>query len=367
MSVYKKKGSPYFHYDFVWKGQRFSGTTGLETKRQAEAYEARVRSDAILSVRKLQPITVDEATGLYAEHAETLPSWRTIRYILRELVAGLGKSKLLSEVTQRDLQTYFAKRRAELSNASVNREIENARAVWNRVKSAKVYDFGDMPEWTALMLKVPARPPRELSTIEEPKLFEQLRADLVDVCDFALKSGWRLSEVIGLRWSDCDFATRQAITKIKGGDTVKRPLTPTLIALIANQPKVGPMVFTYVCQKSRAGSLDRKTGRKKPGRIAGQRYPVTATALRGPWEAAKLAGEIEGFRFHDLRHTRGTRIVRATGSLAAAKEALKHTNIKTTLRYAHVLDDDVRHALDASESRSIPEAGAETVKSAKKA
>ncbi|MBB3861749.1 integrase [Novosphingobium hassiacum] len=52
---------------------------------------------------------------------------------------------------------------------------------------------------------------------------------------------------------------------------------------------------------------------------------------------------------HDLRHTRGIRIVRATGSRAAAKEALKHQRIETTLPYAHVLDDDVRNALEASE------------------
>ena len=58
---------------------------------------------------------------------------------------------------------------------------------------------------------------------------------------------------------------------------------------------------------------------------------------------------------HDLRHTRATRIVRQTGSLALAKEALKHKSIATTLRYAHVLDDDTRRALDESESRNSPE------------
>jgi hypothetical protein len=41
-------------------------------------------------------------------------------------------------------------------------------------------------------------------------------------------------------------------------------------------------------------------------------------------KAAKAEAKIEDFRFHDFRHTRGTRIVRATGSLAAAKAALAH-------------------------------------------
>ena len=76
--------------------------------------------------------------------------------------------------------------------------------------------------------------------------------------------------------------------------------------------------------------------------------------MRKPWAAALAAAKVNGFRLHDLRHTRGTRIVRATGSLAAAKEALKHKRIETTLRYAHVLDDDVRNALEASEQKAIP-------------
>lgn len=348
MSVYKPKGSPYFHYDFVWKGRRYYGSTGLESKRTAEAYEARVRSDAIMGVDRKPPITLDEACGLYAVHAETLSSWSTIEYMIEDLNEGLGKDRYLSEIGQAELQAHFARRRGTgLANSSVNREIENARAIWRRVP--KKYDIGEMPNWGQLFLKVAERAPRELSLSEEPDLFAEMRADIIDVCDFALKSGWRLSEVIGLRWSDCDLQAMQAQTRIKGGNIVRRPLTPTLIAIVANQPKVGPFVFTYVAQRTKPGFVDKK-GRKQPARVAGERYPMTKTALRKPFAAAKKAGGVEDFRFHDLRHTRGTRIVRATGSLAAAKKALEHRNIKTTLRYAHVLDEDVRHALDASEA-----------------
>ena len=46
--------------------------------------------------------------------------------------------------------------------------------------------------------------------------------------------------------------------------------------------------------------------------------------------------------FHGLRHTRGSRVLKATGNLVLAQKVLAHKSIKTTLRYAHVNADDVR-------------------------
>ena len=144
----------------------------------------------------------------------------------------------------------------------------------------------------------------------------------------------------------------QAQAWIKGGDVVRRPLTAALVAIIARQPKVGPRVFTYVAQRTWPGFIDKK-GRTQPARIEAYCYPMSATALRGAFAVATAAGGIEAFRFHDLRHTRGTRIVRATDSLAAAKESPKHRTLKTTLRCAHVLYDDLRNALEASDTSCV--------------
>ncbi|WP_010218880.1 tyrosine-type recombinase/integrase [Sphingomonas sp. PAMC 26621] len=356
MSVYKPKNSPYFQFDFVWKGRRFFGTTGCKSKRAALAHEEIERAKARNGGNLRPPITLDEACGLYQDKVEELPSWIDTERHMRMLMAGLGGAHLLSEITQRDLLALVAKRRATLANSSVNREIEDWRAIWRWADKAR-YDVGEMPNWGALFLKVAKTDPRELSANEEDKLFGEIRRDLFDFCSFALKTGWRLSEVIGLRWVDLDMANASAVTRIKGGDIVKRPLTQEMIIIIANQPRVGliPNVFTYVAVRTKPGFTDA-LGRKQPVRIKGQRYPMTESVLRKPWVAAKEAAGIENFRFHDLRHTRGTRILRATGNLAVAKEALKHRSIKTTLRYAHATDDDVRQALDASESRTIPEA-----------
>lgn len=357
MSVYKPKNSTIFLYDFQWKGNRFHGSTGQASKRLAERVEATIRAE----VKEARPaarvgITLDDACGLYQDKVEETNSWPTTRYIMAALIAGLGELKTLAEITQRDLELLVAKRRNGRSNATVNREIEVWRAVWRKAGKSR-FDVGEMPDWGALMLKVPKRLPRELSDSEEVALLPEIRNDLYDFCLFALKSGWRRKEVLGLRWSDLDLNAAKARTIIKGGDEESRPLTQEMIVLIANQPKVGPFVFTYICLKDKSAYVD-KWGRKQPARERGARYPMTATVLRKPWADAKKAAGVTAFRFHDLRHTRGTRILRATGNLAAAKEALKHRSIKTTLRYAHAAEDDVRNALEASDSRRNPEATA---------
>jgi integrase len=348
MTVYKPAKSPYFHMDFQFRGVRHHQSTNCASRREAEAFERRYRHDLANPSGQAHPITVDEACGLYAERAALTASWKTTEYILAALVKGLKKQTQLAAVTQRDLQLYFAKRRNGRSNASVNREIDVARAVWRTAEKAR-YAVGQMPEWKALYLRVPAVPPAELSADQQDKVFAAIADDARDVVMFALISGWRRAEVIGLRWSDVDLSQAEARTRIKGGDIVVRPLNSALAALIANQPKKGPFIFTYVCRTAR-----RAVG-KKPGRRKGERYPFTITTLRIRWDEAREAASLEGFRFHDLRHTAATRILRATQNLATTAKVLSHKNLKTTLRYAHVLDDDVRRAQDAAMSRIIPE------------
>lgn len=338
MSVYRPKKSPYWQFDFILQGHRYYGSTGCKSKRDALSYEAQRRHEILFPKPKGKPpITIDEAAGLRMERVETMPCWPTVRPMLLALTQGLGSNRLLSEIGYLDLQRYVARRRDGRSNASVNREIDEMRAVWKAAARSK-FDIGDMPEWGSLYLPVAEKPPRELHREDEqPALETAMPDDLAGFVRFAVLSGWRRAEVMGLRWSDCDLSNMTADTRIKGGNTVRRPLSGSLVAIIANQPKVGPFVFTYVCRKSRRS------------RVAGERYPLTVGAFRRRWDEARTESEIEAFRFHDLRHTAATRIVRATGSIAAAKEALKHKNFSTTLRYAHVLDEDVREALDKAD------------------
>ena len=51
--------------------------------------------------------------------------------------------------------------------------------------------------------------------------------------------------------------------------------------------------------------------------------------------------------FHTLRHTAATWILKKTNNLRITKEILGHANINTTMKYAHVLDEEKRNALNA--------------------
>ncbi|MBB6191477.1 integrase [Sphingobium wenxiniae] len=343
MSVYKPKKSAVYLYDFQHRGRRFHGSTGQKTKRAAETVESQKRVEAVLNLKPKPVISLDKIAGIYEEKLRRQGRWdRSTEGWLDSLINALGPNAFISDISQVAIGDYFRHRAALVSGASVNREIDVARALWRFADRAK-YDIGEMPDWGSMRYAERDNDPRELQFAEEDKLLDAIREDYHPFVKFALLSGWRVSEVRTLLWSDLDFPSKIAWRTVKGGNRVKRPLTTEMIALIATQQQVCAQVFTYVAASSRQK------------RRKGQRYPISKDGWRKVWKAALDEAGIEDFRFHDLRHTRGTRILRRTGNLAAAQKALGHKHIRTTLRYAHAFDDDVRNALEASESRTIPE------------
>ena len=144
---------------------------------------------------------------------------------------------------------------------------------------------------------------------------------------------------------------RASVTK-KGGLEHTFPLSPRMVALILAQPTVPdcPYVFTYTCRRPSTGHGDPAKRRYK-----GIRYPFSKQGWMREWRKALKAAGIKDFRFHDLRHTSATRLLRSShGNLKAAQRLLGHTTIATTSRYAHVFEDDLREMMANAESRNSP-------------
>ena len=62
--------------------------------------------------------------------------------------------------------------------------------------------------------------------------------------------------------------------------------------------------------------------------------------------ACQLAG-IENLHWHDLRHTRGTRLAEAGCSEATIADLMGHSDPQTTRRYTHATDRAKRAAVEA--------------------
>lgn len=344
MSLYKPAKSKFWHYDFRFNGCRYHGSTGCASKRDAERYQAEVRRKAALGEDAKPTITVDQACGAwFLAKGQHLKSKATVSYQLENLAQGLGTNRPLHDVSLADMDRYIATRRATVKNSSVNRETALLRRVVNWC-DARGFDVPAIA-WREARLKEAAVQTRTLSDEEEARLFAALPDSLKPIVEFALLSGQRKAEIVTLRWSDVDLAAGRATVWAKGGKRHSFPLTPRLVAIIANQPKACAQVFTYVAERSAPPRKDR------PQRVKGHRYPFSRQGWDRKWRRALAAAGIEDYRFHDNRHTALTRL----GSIETAFELAGHSDIRTTKRYFHTAEDRVRERMIAAESRIIPE------------
>ena len=72
---------------------------------------------------------------------------------------------------------------------------------------------------------------------------------------------------------------------------------------------------------------------------------------RTAWRGALRRAGLEGFRWHDLRHTAASWMVQNDVPLDVVQQILGHSDISTTMRYAHRETSAQRDALDVLASQ----------------
>ncbi|SCB35953.1 Site-specific recombinase XerD [Bradyrhizobium yuanmingense] len=360
MSVYKDPRSPYYSFDFQHAGNRFHGSTKCTTRREAEKFEALEREKAKALVKATRrakaSLAIDDvADRLWNDSAQYDSDPKATETNLARLIEYFGKEKPLTEIDHKAAKDMVAWRRGHrvsrrgkrtkeqeqalplISKATVNRSATKVLQRLFTFAKAEGAVFENEPRWEDLLLAEPAERVRELKSEEAEALDQAMRVDYGPFFDFVRASGMRLKECVTLRWSEVDFGTRQIVRLGKGGRRVVFPITPAvweiLFPLRGQHPE---FAFTYVAIY----------GNKRLGRIRGQRYPLTYTGAKTAWQRLRAASGLADFRFHDFRHDFGTKLLRDSGNLKLVQKALNHRDIKSTLRYAHVLDEDVAEAVE---------------------
>ncbi len=362
MSIYKTATSPYYRYDFQIEGNRFHGSTKARNKREAEAVERRLKEDAVKEVRNLKatgkaPLTIDVAIGrFWIEKGQYRSMNRGFHGTLEWLVNYFGKDKRLDEIDDQAIVDLVVFKRQQprwgkiqlkrgkvrtVSNTTVNRVIiEPLKSIFRRAKLWG-YRFSNEPNWTQHKLKEPQERVRELAAHEQQALINAMRDDYLLWFEFLQLTARRLNETL-IMWSDVDWSTNEILTIGKGDRRVWTPMSASIRAILESCKGHHPIyVFTYTAQRTR------------DGRIKGQRYPITHGGASTIWKRVVCKAGVQDFRLHDNRHDTASKVLRKTGNLKVVSRLLNHTNIATTSKYAHVLDEEVAEALERNaESRS---------------
>ncbi len=360
MSVYRDKRSPYYQYDFQHAGNRFSGSTKCTTRRDAERFEAAEleKAKALMkaTARAKASLAIDDVAARLWNHSAQYDSEpKATETNLARLVEYFGPSKPLTEIDNQAAKDMVAWRRGQrvkrrgkrtkeaeralplVSNATVNRSATKVlQRLFAFAKSEKAV-FENEPDWEDLLLDEPEERVRELKLEEADALDQAMRDDYGPFFDFVRASGMRLKECVTLRWEEVDFGAKQIVRLGKGRRRVVFPITAAVREILYPLQGQHPeFCFTYVAVY----------GNKKLGRVRGQRYALSYNGAKSAWQRMRALSGLANFRFHDFRHDFGSKLLRDSGNLKLVQKALNHRDIKSTLRYAHVLDEDVAVAVE---------------------
>lgn len=143
----------------------------------------------------------------------------------------------------------------------------------------------------------------------------------------SLNTGMRRGEVFNLRWHDVNLTGKTLAVAGEGAKTSETRHIPLNVEALA----------TLKAWKAQSSG----TGYVFPGE---KDKPMTD--VKTAWlELLKNAG-IGGFRWHDMRHDFASRLVMAGVPLNTVRDLLGHTDIKMTLRYAHLAPDSKAAAVE---------------------
>ncbi|WP_273649541.1 site-specific integrase, partial [Pseudomonas aeruginosa] len=144
----------------------------------------------------------------------------------------------------------------------------------------------------------------------------------------SLNTGMRRGEVFNLTWADIDLKNKLITVEgdtSKSGQTRHIPMNKETMTSIEGWRKQYPRNSGYVFPGKDGKRLDN---------------------VKKSWDGLLKLARIEGFRWHDLRHTFASKLVMAGVPLNTVRELLGHSDLAMTLRYAHLAPDSKAAAVE---------------------
>jgi integrase len=329
--------------EFMFKGTRVRESTRTMSKAKAAEFEKQLRDKMHeqLVLGRTEEMTLGEAVTHYetvsiATRRKTVDGEKrnATKYDemrLRQIKAFFGEHEPLTKVIAPSRVSEFkAHLLKTMRPNSANRMLNTYRAVLNAAFKAGGLSRAPLIEGFKVndARERYLKPEEETALIEACKPFSHLRALVV----FCLDTGARRGEAVSLTWDNVSLpeegraSVRFTDTKDTKARTVPLPARTAsmLRELRPEKPKRGQRVFVWT-----------------PGKIEAVAFDNPKKA----WKTATTAANLEEVRFHDLRHTYASKLVKKRVPLYEVSKLLGHSDIRMTQRYAHLAQDNLETAV----------------------
>lgn len=214
----------------------------------------------------------------------------------------------------------------ERANSTINRHIEMLSKMFNLCIDNGLLEIN--PCKSTHQLREENFKIRFLTKEEEKRMFDVINAEyssLKPIIVCALQTGMRKSEIFNLKWNQIDFKKGFIeILKSKSGKARKIPISKRLDEELRKLLILKSNEYVFINPQTQKPYVD----------------------IKKSFSSILEKAEIEKFRFHDLRHTVATRMVENGVDLVVVQEIMGHSNIQTTMRYAHPVPERKKQAIE---------------------
>jgi len=336
--LFKRDG--YYHLQYFCEAEgRIKRVSTRQTKKADAIKFLTDFNNNLNSIPKTKFISLSEFATEYQNHVKqnlSVKYLNDIRTTFKKFLESLGDVPL-NKITSYQMEQFISKTYNESKYA--------ARKHYNNIKSAfnKAIHWGYLNRNPLVNIKSPKVPQNNPSFIDEIELEQILSKEdnetLKKIYLFAFYTGMRLGEIVNLKWNQINLTERNIrvmntdVFTTKGQRERAVPMNDKVFNLLTSS-------FPKVVNIQKDVYVFTKNGFKFNPDYVTKNFKKSVRA------SAKEKTIDSSLHFHDLRHSFASNLARKGVSLLIIKELLGHTDIKTTMIYAHLRPENLRNAVN---------------------
>jgi integrase len=328
----------YWYVDYIADGKRQRKKHG-KYKRLAELYLSDIELQVVREELKIPTdAAIDKFFENFMVYAEahvspkTLERYKTVVSNFQAFRSKFNSVNKLSKITPEFLEDFKLARAMKVEKSTVNHDLKILGIIFNRAVKQNLIKKNPAKE--VERFKVEQKEVRFFSLEEIQKILESCSERMYPAYMILFHTGVRKGELLELEWDDVDFERR--IIKIgpkdgwspKGKRPREIPINDELIEVLLEQRRGSK--GSYVLEKNGSNRYDRTL-----------------------WEdIKKLTKElgIKDANIHTFRHTFASYMIMNGVDIVTVKELLGHSDITTTMRYAHLMPNHKMWAVNKLKS-----------------